>query len=73
MCVSQARQAHVALSQVRSLEGLRLEELDCNKVKGQKICNRVTLIEKQRLRQFAGTVLYELIQHFKQNRLFDTF
>jgi ATP-dependent exoDNAse (exonuclease V) alpha subunit len=47
-------QAYVALSRVRSLDGLRLEELDCNKVKGQKICNKAALKEMERLRLLPG-------------------
>src|SRR5277367_5680896 len=33
-------QAYVALSRVRSLDGVRLEELDCNKVTGPNVCNK---------------------------------
>src|SRR5277367_4298216 len=38
-------QAYVALSRVRSLDGVRLEELDCNKVTGPNVCNKKALEE----------------------------
>lgn len=44
-------QAYVALSRVRSLEGLLILELDCSKLTGKKSCNNNALQEMDRLRR----------------------
>jgi len=43
-------QAYVALSRVRSLDGLLIEELDCSKLEGKKFCNNKALEEMERMR-----------------------
>jgi PIF1-like helicase len=43
-------QAYVALSRVRSLEGLLIDELDCRKLTGKKPCNTDALSEMERMR-----------------------
>lgn len=44
-------QAYVALSRVRSLDGLRIEQLQCDKFTGTKPCNSLALEEMKRLRK----------------------
>jgi hypothetical protein len=44
-------QAYVALSRVRSLEGVRIVELDCSKLTGKKPCNEECLQEMERMRR----------------------
>lgn len=43
-------QAYVTLSRVKSLEGLRIEELDCSQFMGTTLCNTDALKEMQRMR-----------------------
>lgn len=43
-------QAYVSLSRVRSLDGLRIEELDNSKLTGRKPCNNDALSEMDRMR-----------------------
>jgi hypothetical protein len=43
-------QAYVALSRVRSLNGLRLNKLDCGKLTNENIANTDALKEMERLR-----------------------
>jgi hypothetical protein len=46
-------QAYVALSRVRSLNGLRLNKLDCGKLTNKNNANTETLKEMERLRTLA--------------------
>jgi ATP-dependent exoDNAse (exonuclease V) alpha subunit len=43
-------QVYVALSRVRSLDGLRIEELHCPKLTGLTPCNEEALAEMDRMR-----------------------
>jgi ATP-dependent exoDNAse (exonuclease V) alpha subunit len=43
-------QAYVALSRVRSLDGLRIEELHCSKLTGMTPCNEEVLAEMYQMR-----------------------
>ncbi|KAG5685124.1 hypothetical protein PVAND_014320 [Polypedilum vanderplanki] len=45
-------QAYVALSRVRSLDGLRIDELDCSKLTGKTPCNEEAIKEMERMRQY---------------------
>ncbi|XP_016657391.1 ATP-dependent DNA helicase PIF1-like [Acyrthosiphon pisum] len=44
-------QAYVIISRVRSLDGLRIEELDASKITGKTCCNVDALDEIERIRQ----------------------
>jgi len=54
-------QAYVSLSLVRSLDGLRIEELDNSKLTGKKPCNNDALEGMDRMRK----LLKELAKLFK--------
>ncbi|GBL72506.1 hypothetical protein AVEN_115416-1 [Araneus ventricosus] len=43
-------QAYVVLSRVKSMDGLRIEDLDCSKLTGKKPCNITALAETDRMR-----------------------
>ena len=45
-------QAYVTLSRVKTLDGLRIEELDCSKLTGKKPCNNEALAEMDRMRNY---------------------
>ncbi|KAG5677079.1 hypothetical protein PVAND_006863 [Polypedilum vanderplanki] len=45
-------QAYVALSRVRSLDGLRIDELDCSKLTGKTPCNEEAIKEMERMRRY---------------------
>jgi hypothetical protein len=53
-------QVYVALSRVRSLNGLRLNKLDCGKLTNENIANTNALKEMRRLQTLA-----KLNEHFK--------
>ncbi|GFS31824.1 ATP-dependent DNA helicase [Trichonephila inaurata madagascariensis] len=44
-------QAYVALCRVRSLDGMRIVELDCSKLTGKTPCNENAVKELERMRQ----------------------
>ncbi|GBP12654.1 hypothetical protein EVAR_10304_1 [Eumeta japonica] len=46
-------QAYVALSRVRSLDGLRIEEMDCKMLIGNKPVNTAALNEMNRMRNLG--------------------
>jgi hypothetical protein len=46
-------QAYVALSRVNSLNGLRLDKLDCGKLRNENTANTDALKEMERLRTLA--------------------
>jgi len=47
-------QAYVALSRVRSLNGLLIEQLDCSKLTSEKPCNKAAIKEMARLRSSSN-------------------
>lgn len=49
-------QAYVALSRVRTFDGIRLEELDCGKITGPNVCNKKALEEMERLRTLPNYI-----------------
>ncbi|KAL4098217.1 hypothetical protein QTP88_022861 [Uroleucon formosanum] len=49
-------QAYVIISRVRSLDGLRIEELDASKITGKTSCNVDALDEIERMRQHRPNI-----------------
>ena len=55
-------QAYVALSRVRSLDGLRIVELECSKLTGKTPCSENAMKEMERMRQLKTSSIMNTLK-----------